>query len=123
MADLQMGAVESRFADIIWSNEPISSAELSKKSGELLGWKKTTAFTVLRRLCDKGIFKNDKGTVTSLVTREEFYSAQSRKFVDETFEGSLPKFLAAFTSRKKLSDDERKVILTERNCCYGKHIS
>ena len=77
MADLQMGAVESRFADIIWSNEPITSAELSKKSGELLGWKKTTAFTVLRRLCDKGIFKNDKGTVTSLITREEFYSAHS----------------------------------------------
>lgn len=106
MADLQMGAVESRFADIIWSNEPITSAELSKKSGELLGWKKTTAFTVLRRLCDKGIFKNEKGTVTSLITREEFYSAQSRKFVDDTFEGSLPKFLAAFTSRKKLSEDE-----------------
>ena len=106
MADLQMGAVESRFADIIWSNEPISSAELAKKSGELLGWKKTTAFTVLRRLCDKGIFKNEKGTVTSLITREEFYSAQSRKFVEDTFEGSLPKFLAAFTSRKKLSEEE-----------------
>lgn len=106
MADLQMGAVESRFADIIWSNEPISSAELAKKSGELLGWKKTTAFTVLRRLCDKGIFKNEKGTVTSLITREEFYSAQSRKFVEDTFEGSLPKFLAAFTSRKRLSEEE-----------------
>jgi len=106
MADLQMGAVESRFADIIWSNEPISSAELSKNGGVLLVKKKQTAFTVLRRLCDKGIFKNEKGTVTSLVTREEFYSVQSRKFVDETFEGSLPKFLAAFTSRKKLSDDE-----------------
>lgn len=106
MPDLQMGAIESRFADIIWSNEPLSSAELAKKSGELLGWKKTTAFTVLRRLCDKGIFKNEKGTVTSLITREEFYSAQSRKFVDDTFEGSLPKFLAAFTSRKKLSEDE-----------------
>ncbi len=106
MADLQMGAVESRFADIIWSNEPITSAELAKKSGELLDWKKTTAFTVLRRLCDKGIFKNEKGTVTSLISREEFYSAQSRKFVDDTFEGSLPKFLAAFTSRKKLSEDE-----------------
>lgn len=106
MPDLQMGAIESRFADIIWSNEPLSSAELAKKSGELLGWKKTTAFTVLRRLCDKGIFKNEKGTVTSLISREEFYSAQSRKFVEDTFEGSLPKFLAAFTSRKKLSEDE-----------------
>ncbi len=106
MADLQMGAIESRFADIIWQNEPISSTELAKRSEEELTWKKTTSFTVLKRLCNKGIFQNNKGTVTSLISREEFYSMQSEKFVEETFDGSLPAFLAAFTARKSLTPDE-----------------
>lgn len=105
MADLQMGVVESRFADIIWRNEPISSTELAKRSEEELKWKKTTSYTVLKRLCDKGIFQNNKGTVTSIISREEFYSMQSEKFVEETFEGSLPAFLTAFTSRKTLSPE------------------
>lgn len=106
MNDMQMGAVEARFADIIWANEPIASGELSRRSEEALGWKKTTSFTVLKRLCDKGIFQNNGGTVSSLVSREEYYSRQSEKFVEESFGGSLPAFLAAFTSRKKLSDKE-----------------
>lgn len=106
MADLQMGAIESRFADIIWSNEPISSAELARRSEAELNWKKTTSFTGLKRLCDKGIFKNVKGTVTSIISRDEFYSMQSKKYVDETFNGSLPAFLAAFCSRKRLSREE-----------------
>ena len=102
----QMGAVESRFADIIWENEPLSSAELVKKSEEAIGWKKSTTYTVLKRLCEKGIFCNTNGAVTSLISKEEFYSLQSEKFVEEAFGGSLPKFLAAFTSRKKLSAKE-----------------
>ena len=106
MSDYQMGAVESKFADIIWKNEPISSTELSKHSEEILKWKKSTTYTVLKRLCDKGIFQNNKGTVTSLISKQEFYSLQSEKFVEETFEGSLPAFLAAFSKRKKLSADE-----------------
>lgn len=106
MSDYQMGAVESRFADIIWNNEPISSAELAKYSEEILKWKKSTTYTVLKRLCDKGLFQNDKGTVTSLVSRQEFYSVQSEKFVAETFDGSLPAFLAAFTARKNLTAEE-----------------
>ena len=106
MSDYQMGAVESKFADIIWENEPISSTELSKRSEEILKWKKSTTYTVLKRLCDKGIFQNIKGTVTSLISKQEFYSLQSEKFVEETFEGSLPAFLAAFSKRKKLSADE-----------------
>ncbi|MBQ3603661.1 MAG: BlaI/MecI/CopY family transcriptional regulator [Clostridia bacterium] len=106
MTEYQMGAVESRFADIIWENEPISSAELVKKSEELFKWKKSTTYTVLKRLCEKGIFQNAKGTVTSLVSKQEFYSAQSKKFVDETFNGSLPAFLAAFTARKALTAEE-----------------
>ena len=106
MADLQMGAVESRFADIIWEHEPLSSAELARRSEEELKWKKTTSYTVLKRLCDKGIFQNNKGTVTSVISRREFYSMQSEKFVAETFDGSLPAFLTAFTSRKHLTPEE-----------------
>ena len=106
MAEMQMGAVESRFADIIWQNEPISSSELAKRSEEELKWKKTTSYTVLKRLCNKGIFQNQKGIVTSLISREEFYSMQSEKFVEETFHGSLPAFLAAFTARKNLKPEE-----------------
>lgn len=106
MSDYQMGAIESRFADIIWENEPISSKELSKRSEELLDWKKSTTYTVLKRLCDKGIFQNNKGTVSSVISRQEFYSVQSERFVEETFDGSLPAFLAAFTARKSLTPEE-----------------
>lgn len=106
MLDLTMGAVESRFADIIWSNEPISSTELARQSEELLHWKKSTSFTVLKRLCGKGIFQNQKGTVTSLISRGDFYAMQSEKFVEDTFDGSLPAFLAAFTARKNLTPEE-----------------
>lgn len=106
MSDYQMGAVEARFADIIWENEPISSAELAKKSEEQFKWKKSTTYTVLKRLCEKGIFQNIKGTVTSLISKQEFYAVQSEKFVEETFGGSLPAFLAAFTARKALTHQE-----------------
>ena len=110
MNDYQMGVVESKFAEIIWQSEPISSTELTKRSAELLEWKKSTTYTVLKRLCDKGIFQNNNGTVTSRISKEEFYSAQSEKFVEETFKGSLPAFLAAFTSRKNLTEDEVKYL-------------
>ena len=110
MADKTLGVVEAKFADIIWNNEPLSSSELSRLAEKELGWKKTTSFTVLKRLCDKGLFKNEKGTVTSLVSREDFYSMQSERFVEETFQGSLPAFLAAFTGRKRLSREEVKAL-------------
>ena len=106
MSNYQLGAVEAKFADIIWQNEPISSTELSKRCEEQLQWKKSTTYTVLKRLCDKGIFQNNKGTVTSLISKQEFYSVQSEKFVEETFDGSLPAFLTAFTARKKLTPKE-----------------
>ena len=106
MTDLKPGSAEAKFANIIWDNEPLTSAALSKKSEELLGWKKSTSFTVLKRLCNKGIFQNDKGTVTSLLSREEYAARQSRQFVEEAFDGSLPAFLTAFTSRCRLSADE-----------------
>ena len=106
MKDIQMGAIESRFAEIIWENEPMSSSQLSLLAEKVLGWKKTTSYTVLKRLCDKGLFQNEKGTVTSLISKAKFYSMQSERFVEETFDGSLPAFLAAFTRNKKLSAEE-----------------
>ncbi len=106
MADLQMGAVERRFAELIWANEPITAVELAKKALSELEWKKTTAYTALKRLCDKGIFQNQGGTVTSVISREEFDARQSEKFLTETFDGSLPAFIAAFTSRRSLTARE-----------------
>ena len=106
MSELRMGAIESRFADIIWQNEPITSPELVKLAAKELDWKKSTTYTVLKRLCERGIFQNNDGTVTSLISKKDFYAVQSEKFVEETFSGSLPAFLAAFTTRKKLSDAE-----------------
>lgn len=106
MSELRMGAIESRFADMIWQNEPISSPELVKLAAQELKWKKSTTYTVLKRLCERGIFQNQDGTVTSLISKRDFYAVQSEKFVEETFSGSLPAFLTAFTTRKKLSEDE-----------------
>ena len=106
MSDYQMGAVESKFADIIWENEPITTAELIALCSEQLEWKRTTTYTVLKRLCERGIFQNIDSVASSKISRETFYSIQSEKFVEDTFSGSLPAFLAAFTTRKKLSDAE-----------------
>ena len=106
MEHTKLGAVETRFADLIWNNEPLSSGELVKLCAQELSWKKSTTYTILRRLCERGIFQNYNGTVTSLISKDEFNAMQSEKFVDETFGGSLPKFLTAFSKRKKLSKKE-----------------
>lgn len=106
MSEVKLGAVESRFADIIWGGEPITTTELVRLAQQELNWKRTTTYTILKRLCERGIFRTENGTVTSLISREEFYAMQSERFVDETFAGSLPAFLAAFGKRKKLSDRE-----------------
>ena len=106
MEEMKLGAVESRFADLIWDNEPLSSGELVKLSETELGWKKSTTYTVLKKLCARGIFQNEKGTVTSLMSKQEFTSLKSEKFVEDTFDGSLPRFIAAFTKRKKLSEKD-----------------
>lgn len=103
---MNLGTVESRFADIIWQHEPLATSDLVKLCESELEWKRTTTYTVLKRLSERGIFKNESGIVTSLISREDFYSMQSEKFVDETFKGSLPAFFAAFTSRKALSKEE-----------------
>ena len=97
---------ELRFCEILWSHEPIKSSELVRLCAEELGWKKSTTYTVLRRLCERGIFRNEGGAVTSLLSRADYDAAQSRQFVEESFSGSLPAFIAAFTRRKKLTDEE-----------------
>lgn len=118
MVEVKLGEVESRFADLIWKNEPLHSRVLAEMAEKELSWKKSTTYTILKRLCERGIFQNINGTVSSLVSKEEFHALQSEKFIDETFDGSLPAFLAAFGIRKKLSDDEinelKKVIDTMR---------
>lgn len=106
MPQYTLGEVEAVFASIIWDNEPLPSSRLVELCAQKLDWKKSTTYTVLRRLCQKGIFQNEGGMVTSLLTREEFAARQSQEFVDQAFDGSLPKFLAAFASRKKLSGEE-----------------
>lgn len=106
MAEIQLGVVESKFADMIWENEPVSSTELVKMTAQKFNWARTTTHNVIRRLCDKGIFVNNKGIVSSLISRDDFYSMQSKQFVENSFSGSLPAFIAAFTKNKQLSEKE-----------------
>lgn len=106
MPDIQLGVIESRFADMIWEHEPVTSTELVKLAEKEFSWKRTTTHTVIKRLCEKGLFENSKGTVTSLMSREQFYSRQSRQFVEDSFEGSLPAFIAAFTNGGSISREE-----------------
>ena len=97
---------EYRFCLILWEHEPVNSTRLAQLCREKLGWSRTTTYTVLKKLCERGIFANNGGTVTPLMTRDEFYGKQSEAFVEESFNGSLPAFIAAFTKRKKLSAKE-----------------
>lgn len=106
MAEYKLGEIEMRFADIIWENEPIASGELTKLCEAQLRWKKSTTYTVLKRLCERGIFRNEAGVVTSVLSKEQFRMNQSREFVEESFAGSLPAFVAAFVSHSKLSEEE-----------------
>ena len=104
MDDLRIGVVETRFAELIWAKEPIGSGDLVKLCAKELEWKKSTTYTVLKKLCDKGIFQNVNGVVTSVLSQKEFQSRQSKRFVEDTFSGSLPAFIAAFAENNGLSD-------------------
>ena len=106
MKEIELGEVQAAFADIIWANEPVGSGELVKLCENQFNWKKPTTYAVLRKLCEKGLFKNDDGIVTSLISKEEFNASKSEKFVQETYAGSLPAFIAAFMSHKKLSSGD-----------------
>lgn len=106
MEKSRLGAVEGRFADLIWERAPVGTAELVRAAQEALDWKRTTTYTVLKRLCERGIFELTDGTVVALVSREEFYAQQSREYVQEAFDGSLPAFVAAFSRSRGLTDSE-----------------
>jgi len=110
MREIELGEVQAAFADIIWNNEPIGSGELVKICEKELNWKKPTTYTVLRKLCEKGLFQNETGVVTSVISREDFYSAKSDQFVEDTFDGSLPAFIASYISRKNLTAQEAEEI-------------
>lgn len=115
MEQCKLGEMEQRFAELIWEHAPIGSGELARLCEAAFAWKRTTTYTMLKRLCERGIFANENGTVVTLMTKEEFQAAQGEKFIDENFGGSLPMFLAAFSRRKKLSGKEieelKKLIL------------
>ena len=106
MQDRKLGVVETRFAELIWTSEPISSGDLVKLCAKELEWKKSTTYTVLKKLCGKGLFQNENGIVTSRISRKEFQSRQSRQFVEDAFSGSLPAFIAAFAEGGSLTDRE-----------------
>jgi predicted transcriptional regulator len=97
---------EYRFCEILWENEPVSSSELVRLCSEKLEWKKSTTYTVIRRLSERGVLKNEDSIVTSIVSKEDIQSAESEEVVERTFSGSLPNFIAAFTRKKNLSKQE-----------------
>ncbi len=106
MDKYKLGDMETKFAELIWNSAPVPSGELVRLCENEFHWKKSTTYTMLKRLCERGLFQNSQGMVTPLLSREDFAAAQSESFVEETFRGSLPQFLAAFTRRKRLSAAE-----------------
>lgn len=110
MSIARLGMVESRFADIVWKNAPLSTKELVNLCKKELNWARTTTYTVLKKLCDRGMFKTENSQVSVLIGRDEFYAMQSEQFVEENFSGSLPAFIAAFSTRKNISEKEIKEI-------------
>ena len=110
MKDFELGAIQERFAVIVWEHEPIASGELAKICEKELDWKRPTTYTVLRKLCEKGLLQNKDGIVVSLISREEYYSAKSEQIVEESYQGSLPAFVASFISRKHITAEEAEEI-------------
>lgn len=106
MEETRLGLVEARFADLVWQHAPVASGELVRLAADALDWKKSTTYTVLKKLCGRGLFVNEGGTVRALLTREEFYAAAGARFVQESYNGSLPAFVAAFAARQSLSAED-----------------
>jgi len=102
----QMTETEQKFADLIWQEEPVGSGELVRLCERQFGWKKSTTYTFLKKLCAQGIFRNEQAVVTSLMTKEAYLQSQGEAFVEKAFHGSLPKMIAAFMERKRLSPGE-----------------
>ena len=106
MEQYKLGEMEQKFAELIWKKAPITTGELTKLCEQEFSWKRTTTYTMLKRLCERSLFANDNGTVIVLMSKEEFQAGQGEQFINENFGGSLPRFLAAFSRKKKLSDKE-----------------
>lgn len=106
MEQYKLGEMEQRFADLIWAHEPVSTRTLTELCAEAFSWKRTTTYTMLKRLCARGIFENKSGTVVALMSKQAFQDAQGEQFLNENFDGSLPRFVAAFTRRNKLTPTE-----------------
>lgn len=101
---------EKNFADIIWERAPIGSGELVRLCEKQFGWKKSTTYTVLKKLCERGLFKNENAVVTELIGREKYYAGKAEQFVEDSFSSSLPLFLTAFLEGKKLAPNEAREI-------------
>ena len=110
MEELKLGTVELQFANIIWAHAPVTTKELVGMCGEQLNWQRTTTYTVLKKLCDRGMFVTENSTVKVLISRDEFYALQSQKLIEEAFGGSLPAFIAAFAAHKPLSKEQMEEI-------------
>ena len=110
MSDMKLGMVDAKFADIIWENHPLTTKQLVQLCEQELNWKRTTTYTVLKKLCERGIFKTENSLVQVLITKEDFYAIKSENIIKEDFGGSLPAFIAAFTKRQNLKDEEIKEI-------------
>ena len=108
--NLDLGEIQSRFVELVWEKEPIGSGELVKLCDQEFGWKKSTTYTVLKKMCEKGILQNEGGIVSSLLSQSEYFAAKSQQFVEDTFQGSLPAFLASFSAGKRLSEEEVEVL-------------
>ena len=106
MKDIHMGTAEMQFADLVWQNQPINSTALVNLAGEVMNWQKSTSYTVLKRLCAKGVLKNEKSTVTALISKEEYLATESQRIVGDLFGGSIPMFLAAFREKADLSEED-----------------
>ena len=98
--------MEKRFAEIIWSNSPVSTRKLTEICENEFGWKRTTTYTMLKRLCERGIFENQNGTVVTVITKDDFVLGQSQEFLNQAFDGNLPMFLTLFSKNKRLSQQE-----------------
>ena len=118
--NLELGDIQTKFMGLVWDRETVGSGVLVKVSAEELGWKKSTTYTVIKKLCEKGILKNEDGIVTTLISREKFFAKKSRQFVEESFHGSLPAFIAAFYSGKKLTKKEADEIQKMIDSYVGK---
>lgn len=106
----KLGEMEENFAELIWEHVPVRSGELVRLCEDAFAWKRTTTYTMLKRLCERGLFANENGLVVTLMSREEFRGARGEQFLEENFEGSLPLFVASFVRRKKLKDEEVRML-------------